>query len=55
MLLNGEIELDVARAYSGIARTIAQAVTSEITKARFLRQEPDLTLDVDAFEAGEEA
>ena len=29
MVLNGEIDLDTARAYSAIARTVAQAVTAE--------------------------
>lgn len=41
-ILNGQIDLDTARAYSAVARTVAQAVTSEVVRARFLRAAPDL-------------
>ncbi len=41
-ILNGEIDLDTARAYSAVARTVAQAVTSEVVRARFLKAMPDL-------------
>jgi len=49
-LLNGEMDLEVARAYSGIARIVAQAVSSEVTKSRFLSQKPDLEIDEQVFE-----
>lgn len=41
-VLNGDIDLETARAYSAIARTVAQAVTAETTRARILRSTPDL-------------
>lgn len=50
MILNGKIDLDTARAYSAIARTVAQAVTAETARARFLRSQPDLTLETDVFD-----
>ena len=40
-VLNGEIDLDTARAYSAVARTVAQAMTAETVRARFLRTAPD--------------
>lgn len=46
MVLNGEIDPDVARIYSGIARTVAQAMSTEVSRARFLNTEPVLSLDV---------
>ena len=52
MLLNGEIDLDTARSYSGIARTVAQAAAQETMRARVLQIEPDLTFDDDVY--GEE-
>lgn len=42
-ILNGQIDLDTARAYSAVARTVAQALTAETTHARFLKTAPDLT------------
>jgi len=41
-ILNGEIDLDTARAYSAVARTVAQAVTAQTVHARFLKTKPDL-------------
>ena len=46
-LLNGEIDLEVARAYSTTARTAAQAFGIEVTTGRFLKKTPMLELDVD--------
>lgn len=43
-VLNGEIDLETARVYSAMTRNVAQLVTAEVQKARFLRKEPDLTL-----------
>ena len=47
MILNGEIDLDVARTYSGVARTMAQVLSAEVYRARFLQQEPNLSLEPD--------
>lgn len=45
MILNGEMELDTARVYSGVARTMAQVLSAEVYRARFLQQEPNLSLE----------
>jgi hypothetical protein len=45
MVLRGEIELETARVYSGLARTVAQAMSTEVSRARFLAEEPDLSLE----------
>lgn len=45
MLLNGEIEVELVRAYSPLARTISTAVGAEVARARILKREPDLTLE----------
>lgn len=45
MILNGELDLDTARTYSGVARTMAQVLSAEVYRSRFLQQAPDLTLD----------
>ena len=42
MILNGEIDLDTARAYSAVARTVAQSVSAQVAHARFLRTQPEL-------------
>lgn len=42
MVLNGEIELEVARTYSSIARVVAQSITAETVRARFLKMAPEL-------------
>lgn len=46
-VLNGEISLDQARVYSGLARTVAQAMSTEVSRARFLAQIPDLSFEED--------
>lgn len=43
MVLNGEMDVNVARIYSGLARTVAQAMSTEVSRARFLSQLPDLS------------
>lgn len=48
MILNGELDLDVARTYSGVARTMAQVLSAEVYRARFLQQEPNLSLEDEA-------
>ena len=50
MLLNGKLDLETARAYSGIARVVAQAMSSEVTKSRLLSERPDMTLDGEVFD-----
>lgn len=44
-VLNGEIDLDVARTFSGLARVVAQSVSSEVTRSRFAKQTPDMSFD----------
>jgi hypothetical protein len=44
-VLNEEIDIDQARTYASLARVISQTVSAEVTRARFLKQEPDLTLE----------
>lgn len=45
MVLNGEIDLNNARLYSGLVRTVAQAMSTEVSRARFLSQIPDLSFE----------
>lgn len=45
MVLRDEIDLERARIYSGLARTVAQAMSTEVSRARFLAEEPDLSLE----------
>lgn len=45
MVMNDKIGLDKARAYGNLARTLAQLVSAEVTRARFIGHEPDLSLD----------
>lgn len=45
MLLNGRIETDVARTYAALARTVAQTVSVEVTRSRFLKREPMLEFE----------
>lgn len=52
-LLNGEIDVEIARAYSGIARTVAAAISNETSRARFARLAPDLALTDDVYERDE--
>lgn len=53
-ILNGEIDLETARAYSSVARTVAQSVSSETVRARMLKQAPDLDFDNVEGDDGEE-
>jgi hypothetical protein len=32
LLLNGEIDVDTARTYSSVARTVAQAMSTEVSR-----------------------
>jgi hypothetical protein len=45
LVLNSGIDLDVARTYSGVARTMAQVLSAEVYRARHLKQEPNLSLE----------
>jgi hypothetical protein len=44
-VLNGQLGLETARTYSSLARVVAQTVTAEANKARFMRHAPDLSFD----------
>lgn len=47
-VLNGEITgeaLDVTRIYAGLARTVAQLMTTEVQRARMADATPDLSFD----------
>lgn len=44
-VLNGEIDLETARNYASLARVVAQSASVEVTRARFLKKEPDLSLE----------
>lgn len=50
MVLNGEIDLEVARTYSSMARTVAQAMSTEVSRARFVRTQPTLDLTDEVFD-----
>jgi hypothetical protein len=47
MILNGDLDIDIARAYTAAARTSAQMLTAEVQRARFLRTEPNLDLSLE--------
>lgn len=47
MILNGEMNIDDARAYASVARVVAQSMSSSVTQARFLKEAPDLSLEWD--------
>jgi hypothetical protein len=44
-VLNGSIDMDKARAYATLTRVLAQAISVEVTRARFVKQVPDLVID----------
>lgn len=47
MLLNGDLDIDTARTYSSLARGVAQMMSINVTRARFLKEEPVLDFDED--------
>jgi hypothetical protein len=47
MVLNGQIDVDTVRTYSGLARTVAQAMSTEVSRARYLGAEPLLEFEED--------
>lgn len=44
MLLNDQMPLETAKAYSAIVRSTAQLISAEVARARARREEPDLSL-----------
>jgi hypothetical protein len=53
MYLNGEMSREETQTYSAVARTVAQALSTEVTRARAERQIPELTFDDEQFEEDE--
>jgi len=54
-VMNGEVDLDKARAFASLTRTAAQAMTTESAMARSQKTVPELTLTADVFEEEEDA
>lgn len=54
MVLNDEIEVETARVYASHVRVVAQALSSEVTRSRFLKEAPDMSLDDEVFEGGDD-
>lgn len=50
MVLNGTMDLEGARVYSSVARTVAQAMSTEVSRSRFVQAEPSLDLPQDVFD-----
>lgn len=50
-VLNGEVPIELARSYSGLARTVSQAVSAQIVAARLMRTAPNLSLQWEAYQA----
>jgi hypothetical protein len=44
MLLRGQIDFETARTYAAVARTVAQAMNTEVNRARLEQNMPDLRL-----------
>lgn len=44
-VLNDEIDMEVAKTYSALARVVTQGANIEVAKARFSKTEPNLRLD----------
>lgn len=45
MVLNGEIDLEAARLFASLGRVVTQATSLEVTRGRFLKEEPNLSLE----------
>lgn len=45
MVLNGHVDPEVARTYATLARVVAQAASISVSRSRFLKTEPDLSLE----------
>lgn len=50
MILNEEIPIETAYAYSRLTRNFAHIITTETAKNRFLKKQTDLELEEDIFE-----
>jgi len=54
-VLNGDVPegpaLDSVRLYSQLARTIAQSMSTEVQRARFLGKAPDLRFEIEEEDA----
>lgn len=46
-LLNEEVDLEKAKAYSALVRSVAQMMSIEVARARFLRSEPVLDFEIE--------
>lgn len=46
-MLNDQVDLEKAKAYSALVRSVAQMMSIEVTRARFLRAEPILEFEDD--------
>lgn len=44
MVLNGEADMEAAKTYASLARVVVQSASIQVTKSRFLREAPDLSL-----------
>lgn len=44
-VLNGEADIEQAKLYCSLARVVAQATSLEVTRGRFLKEIPNLSLD----------
>lgn len=45
--LNGELEIETVRAYASLARVVSQTLSVQVTHSRFVKQEPNLSLEPD--------
>ncbi len=54
MILNDEISVEKGQSYASLARVVAQTVSSEVTRSRFLKEEPDLGLDDEIMEGDDD-
>jgi hypothetical protein len=45
LMLNGQIDMELARSYGALVRGIAQMMSIEVTRARFVKTEPILTFE----------
>ena len=50
MILNEEIDIEKARTFAALARTISQAATNKVNIARLTKEAPDLEFENDLFE-----
>jgi hypothetical protein len=46
MILEGTINLETAKVYSSVARTVSQSMSIEVQRARASKEKPDLDFSV---------